>query len=68
MAPDVETIRKFCEASKEEESLLISNKRPIVLLKKLQNYLPEAIAPNNPCTGFMLPYTPLHYLAIFTTL
>ncbi|OHE54914.1 MAG: carbamoyltransferase HypF, partial [Thermodesulfovibrio sp. RBG_19FT_COMBO_41_18] len=65
MAPDVETIRKFCEASKEEESLLISNKRPIVLLKKLQNYLPEAIAPNNPCTGFMLPYTPLHYLLFY---
>jgi hydrogenase maturation protein HypF len=65
MAPDVETIRKFCEASKEEESLLISNKRPIVLLKKLQNYLPGAIAPNNPCTGFMLPYTPLHYLLFY---
>src|SRR4030043_554128 len=65
MAPDVETIRKFCEASNEEESLLISNKRPIVLLKKLQNYLPEAIAPNNPCTGFMLPYTPLHYLLFY---
>ena len=65
MAPDVETIRKFCEASKEEESLLISNKKPIVLLKKLQNYLPEAIAPNNPCIGFMLPYTPLHYLLFY---
>jgi len=65
MAPDVETIRKFCEASKEEEGLLISNKRPIVLLKKLQNYLPEAIAPNNPYTGFMLPYTPLHYLLFY---
>jgi hydrogenase maturation protein HypF len=65
MAPDVETIKKFCSVSKEEEHLLISNKRPIVLLKKLKNNLPEAIAPNNPCIGFMLPYTPLHYLLFY---
>ncbi len=65
MAPDAGTIKKFCEVSKEEENLLISNKKPIVLLKKLQNYLPDAIAPNNPCIGFMLPYTPLHYLLFY---
>jgi hydrogenase maturation protein HypF len=65
MAPDVETIKKFCKVSKEEEELLISNKKPIVLLKKIQNCLPDAIAPNNPCIGFMLPYTPLHYLLFF---
>jgi hydrogenase maturation protein HypF len=65
MAPDVETIKKFCEVSKEEEKLLISNKRPIVLLKKKQNYLPEAIALNNKYLGFMLPYTPLHYLLFY---
>jgi hydrogenase maturation protein HypF len=62
MAPDIETIRKFCKVSEDEESLLISKERPIVLLKKKQNSLPEAISPNNPCLGFMLPYTPLHYL------
>src|SRR4030042_714835 len=61
MAPDVETIRNFCEVSKDEEDLLVSQRRPIVLLKKLQNCLPEAIAPNNPCTGFLLPYTPPHF-------
>jgi len=65
MAPDVEIIKKFCEVSKEEGDLLISNKRPIVLLKKMQNCLPDAIAPNNPCIGFMLPYTPLHYLLFY---
>jgi hydrogenase maturation protein HypF len=63
MAPDIEIIKKFCEVSKEEERLLISHKRPIVLLKKREDLvLPDAIAPNNPCLGFMLPYTPLHYL------
>jgi len=65
MAPDVETIKKFCEVSKEEEGLLVSNKRPIVLLKKRQNYLPDAVAPNNRYFGFMLPYTPLHYLLFY---
>src|SRR4030043_571344 len=37
MAADIETIKKFCEVSKEEENILISNKRPIVLLGKIQN-------------------------------
>ena len=62
MCPDIETIRKFCEVSREEEEVLTSNRRPIVLLKKLPNNLPDAVSPNNPCIGFMLPYTPLHYL------
>ncbi len=109
MAPDVKTIKKFCMVSKDEEYLLISNKRPIVLLKKRgilqpypnpptsrerefirfadkyspstggrglggggaellqkrQDYLPDAVAPNNQYLGFMLPYTPLHYLLFY---
>ncbi|MFH1025677.1 MAG: carbamoyltransferase HypF [Nitrospirota bacterium] len=65
MAPDIETVRKFCEVSREEETLLLSNKRPIVLLKKSGNDLPEDVSPNNPCIGFMLPYTPLHYLLFY---
>lgn len=65
MSSDIEGIRKFCEVSQEEEALLTSNRRPIVLLKKKENNLPEAISPNNPCIGFMLPYTPLHYLLFY---
>jgi len=65
MAPDVETIKKFCDVSQEEEDLLISNRRPIVLLTKKEAPLPDAVAPNNPCLGFMLPYTPLHYLLFY---
>ncbi len=62
MSPDIETIRTFCEVSQEEEDVLVSNRRPIVLLKKAADNLPEAVSPHNPCIGFMLPYTPLHYL------
>src|SRR3972149_2481575 len=62
MAPDVKTVRKFCNVSSEEENLLVSIKRPIVLLTKKGSLLPEEVSPKNPCIGFMLPYTPLHYL------
>jgi hydrogenase maturation protein HypF len=65
MSPDIKTIRKFCRVSQEEEATLISNKRPIVLLEKIQNELSDAVSPNNPCIGFMLPYTPLHYLLFY---
>ncbi len=65
MCPNIETIRKFCEVSGEEEEALTSNRRPIVLLKKLPNNLPDAVSPDNPCIGFMLPYTPLHYLLFY---
>jgi len=65
MSPDIKSIKKFCGVSQEEEALLNSNRRPIVLLKKIQNGLPAAVSPNNPCIGFMLPYTPLHYLLFY---
>ena len=65
MGPDVQTIRKFCEVSEEEEKILFSNRRPIVLLRKSKNNLPDEISPNNLYIGFMLPYTPLHYLLFY---
>ncbi|MDQ7787216.1 MAG: carbamoyltransferase HypF [Thermodesulfovibrionales bacterium] len=65
MSPDIETIKKFCTVSEAEEEYLTSNKRPIVLLNKTKNRLPEAVSPHNPCIGFMLPYTPLHYLLFY---
>jgi hydrogenase maturation protein HypF len=62
MAADIETAERFCELNKEERELLLSPKRPIVLLRKKGERLPEAVAPNNRYLGFMLPYTPLHRL------
>ena len=63
MASDVNMIRKYCFVSEAEEEILLSHKRPIVLLRKRNDMqLPEGIAPNNRHIGFMLPYTPLHYL------
>jgi hydrogenase maturation protein HypF len=73
MAKDMEVIKRVCEVSPEEERLLLSPKRPIVLLRKIQNSgsgvesskgkdISEKVAPGNRYLGFMLPYTPIHYL------
>ncbi|OGW19652.1 MAG: carbamoyltransferase HypF [Nitrospirae bacterium GWC2_46_6] len=62
MSYDVETVKKFCDVSPTEESLLKDMRRPIVLLKKIGERLTDEIAPRNKYLGFMLPYAPLHYL------
>lgn len=62
MARNLESIREICDVGDVEEKILISNKRPIVLLYKNANYyLPESIAPDMKRVGIMLPYTPIHY-------
>jgi hydrogenase maturation protein HypF len=73
MSPNVEIIKKYCEVSETEGKILSDRHRPIVLLRKIfsdhgsgiGDIMPEAVAPNNKHTGFMLPYTPLHYLLFF---
>jgi hydrogenase maturation protein HypF len=67
MAPDIETIERYCVVSEEEKQILISNRRPIMLLKKRIDSisLPDPVSPNNKYLGFMLPYTPLHYLLFY---
>lgn len=66
MSPSVEAIEKFCFLSDEERKILTSPMCPIVLLrKKTECNLPEALATNNAYLGFMLPYTPLHYLLFY---
>lgn len=66
MGPDVDAIERYCEVSDKERGLLLSNRRPVVLLnKKRASALSEAVSPNNKYLGVMLPYTPLHYLLFF---
>ena len=63
MARSVAAIKKFCHMSPDEEQKLLSPERPVVLLRKKEPCaLPSAIAPGNGRLGFMLPYTPLHWL------
>lgn len=63
MVKDLDVAKKYCYLSKEEEEILSSNKRPIVILeRKMEINLPDNLAPHNKTLGVMLPYTPLHYL------
>lgn len=65
MAESVAVIREHCEVSKAEEELLLSERRPIVLLeRKPGSIIPNAVAPGVKNLGFMLPYSPLHHLLL----
>mgnify|MGYP001110574173 FL=1 len=67
MAPNIEYIKSFAQMGEEEERLLTSKERPIVLLKrKISSSLSKHVAPKNAYLGFMLPYSPLHYLLFYS--
>lgn len=63
MVKNIEIAKKLCYVNEYEESILLSDKRPILLLWKKENsYLPDIVAPKMKKLGIMLPYTPLHNL------
>jgi len=65
MSYDMDRIRRYACVEPEEEALLKSPQRPIVILKKRKsNLLSKEISPGNRYFGAMLPYTPLHYLIL----
>ncbi len=65
MAPDLEVVEQFAEISPAEARLLSGVERPVVLLRKLTDFLlADEIAPRNRYVGVMLPYTPLHQLLL----
>lgn len=54
---------ELCDVSAEEQSLLRSRARPVVLLHRRDGApVAQAVAPGSPWLGVMLPYTPLHHL------
>ncbi len=70
MSADIEHIHRYAQIQPQEQTLLASIQRPIVLLKKKKfgasgfKPLADAVAPGNRYFGAMLPYTPLHYLLL----
>ena len=65
MVRDAAAARRIAELSPTEEALLVSRRRPIVLLRKSAGAeVADAIAPGNHELGVMLPYTPLHHLLL----
>jgi hydrogenase maturation protein HypF len=62
MVQDLDTARRLCTVSAVEAETLASARRPIVLLRKRSDCpIAEAVAPLNRYLGVMLPYTPLHH-------
>jgi hydrogenase maturation protein HypF len=65
MSFDLARIRQYAQVTEQEERLLKSVERPIVLLPQREDQqLSSGIAPGNKFFGVMLPYTPLHYLLL----
>lgn len=65
MVRDLSAAEELCEVSPQEKAELLSPRKPIVLLKKRPDCgVAEAVAPGNSRLGVMLPYTPLHLLLL----
>jgi hydrogenase maturation protein HypF len=63
MVKDIDMAKDMASISKEEELLLTSKERPIVVVKSKGAKLKD-IAPNISYIGLFLPYTPLHLLLL----
>lgn len=63
--PSIEAVRDHCLLSSDEEALLCSPQAPIVLVRKRRDTaLADAVASGNPYLGVMLPAMPLHHLLL----
>src|ERR671912_674375 len=65
MARDLAQVRDLCRVGSEEQALLTSPARPIVLLERRENTgVADGVAPRQSTLGVMLAYTPLHHLLL----
>ncbi len=65
MAADLTAARRLCKVDDAEAALLAGPRRPIVLMARRPDApVADAVAPGNRQLGLMLPYTPLHHLLL----
>ncbi len=65
MVKDINMAKTVANISLEEEELLRSNRRPIVLCKQKENHtISHLVAANIKQIGLFLPYTPIHSLIL----
>jgi hydrogenase maturation protein HypF len=57
-------VRQYLKVNSTEQQQLLEPSRPIVLLEKIANQLPDNLAPNLTEIGAMLPYSPLHHILL----
>ena len=63
MIQSVKAAHSLARIAAEEEHLLVSPERPIIILEKERPFpLASEVAPQNHTIGLMLPYTPLHHI------
>ena len=63
---NIHEVQKYCEVSEKEAALLTSSARPIVLLKKKKDFVPE-ICGESDRIGALLPCNPLQILLLEET-
>jgi hydrogenase maturation protein HypF len=62
---DLAIARRYAHLDDIEAAVLSSPARPIVLLRRRRDApLAEAVAPGSPVVGLMLPYSPIHHLLL----
>lgn len=62
---DLDVARRYAEIDDAEAAVLCSPVRPIVLLRRRPDApVADAVAPGSPLLGLMLPYTPVHHLLL----
>lgn len=62
MARDMESLRRYADPSPEEESVLTSPHRPIVIVPKVCSETTELASPDLDNIGMFLPYTGMHHI------
>ena len=62
MFPDMQAVKNVCHVSAQEEDLLLSEARPIVVLLPRKDVFCAELSSGNRRTGAFLPYTALHQL------
>ncbi len=65
ISKDLSTIERYCFTNKKEKELLLSQAKPIVLLKSRDCKSLKNIKNNSPYIGVMLPYAPIHHLIFY---
>jgi hydrogenase maturation protein HypF len=62
---DLAIARRYAHLDDIDAAVLSSPARPIVLLRRRRDApLAEAVAPGSPVVGLMLPYSPIHHLLL----
>jgi len=68
MSPNIKTIKTFANIAPLEENVLLSRRRPIVVLKKSDDYyFTPSVAPDLHNIGIMLPYSGMQHLLFKNT-